>query len=518
MTGTTEDVAFKVAGKPTRLSSVQRINLKENPGVMLADGRTKMNGQVTGLGTVEVDLGGQKLKVDLARATSISVQAPSEIMSVLATVVAFVDGKEVSRTEARMVVREVIRTATADPTTVKIIPPVMAQERVIKRLPDLFKEVVVGGGGRYLIFHLPKLKKLAIFDISEARITKYIPLTEDDVTFAAGLDSVVIGLKKAGKLERWSLTTFERQKAAYPPFKGEIKTVLLGHGSNGPLVVNGHFLDLVTFRPLPIRFPDGGWEPEARLAVSGDGTVFGRWGMNSVTFILDAGEVRRSEEPGMGHTLPGPDGKTVFTAKGIAARNLKRGDPDDATYGYCVPALRGDYFLSITPSPAGKPGGGFTVYLRGLKQPIAKLDTIEHGLFLDSVGADTYRIWSRVFFIPDAKVIAVLPFGDDRIVLNRFDPDDALEKSGEDYLIVTSNPKQEVKAGTNFTYPIKVKSKQGGLTYKLDSAPMGMLVSPTGVVTWSVPASTTGDHDVILSVRDRSGQEAFHTFVLHIVK
>ena len=93
-----------------------------------------------------------------------------------------------------------------------------------------------------------------------------------------------------------------------------------------------------------------------------------------------------------------------------------------------------------------------------------------------------------------------------------------VEKSGEDYLIVTSNPKQEVKAGTNFTYPIKVKSKQGGLTYKLDSAPMGMLVSPTGVVTWSVPASTTGDHDVILSVRDRSGQEAFHTFVLHIVK
>ena len=100
-----------------------------------------------------------------------------------------------------MVVREVIRTATADPTTVKIIPPVMAQERVIKRLPALFKEVVVGGGGRYLIFHLPKLKKLAIFDISESRITKYIPLTEDDVTFAAGLDSVVIGLKKAGKLE-----------------------------------------------------------------------------------------------------------------------------------------------------------------------------------------------------------------------------------------------------------------------------------------------------------------------------
>ena len=80
------------------------------------------------------------------------------------------------------------------------------------------------------------MKKLAIFDVNEARVTKFIPLTEDDIAFAAGLDSIVVGLKKSGKLERWSLTTFELEKTVAPPFSEAITSVALGHGSNGPVL------------------------------------------------------------------------------------------------------------------------------------------------------------------------------------------------------------------------------------------------------------------------------------------
>ncbi len=202
ITGTTDDVVFKVANKPMRLSGVRRIDFKSKASVLLADGRTTVEGEITGLRPVEMDLAGQKVKIDLAKATQLILQPAPEIVSVIATVVASVEGKEVARTETRMPVREATRLASADASSVVITPPALPDDKVVKKLPDIFTDVVVGGGGRYLIFHLAKLKKLAVFDVNEARVTKYIPLAEDDVAFTAGLDCIVIGLKDANRLEQ----------------------------------------------------------------------------------------------------------------------------------------------------------------------------------------------------------------------------------------------------------------------------------------------------------------------------
>jgi len=526
VSGVVDDAVFKVGGKPMRLSGARRIELKSKPGVLLADGRTMVEGEVTGLGIVEIDAAGQTLKVDLSRATQLSVEAAPEIVSVLASVVAIVDGKEVARTESRMLVREAITLAPADPSTVKITPPVLEEDKVVKRLPDVFDDVVVGGGGRYLIFHMPKLKKLAIFDVNEARVTKYIPVSEDVKNrYAASLDSVVVGLRGAGKLERWSLTTFELEKSSPSPFKEDIGSVVMGHGSNGPVVVNGQFVDLATFKSLPVTVHDGKERPSigpGRIA-SGDGTVFGAWNTRNspataTVFVLENNRVKRYDSGGLHHVVPGPDGRTVFTAQGIASRTLERASPDDASYGYCLPAVRGDYFLAVTTATAGK-GGGFTVYLKGLNHPVAKLDKADHGVSFDGWDREEAGPWRKVFFVPDAKVIAVLPASNDRVVFHKLDADAALEKSGLDYLIVTSQAPREVKAGGTFSYPIKVKSKQGGVTFKLDSGPKGMVISEAGVVTWVVPAETpVSDNDVILTVRDKSGQEVFHTFLVKVVK
>jgi hypothetical protein len=365
---------------------------------------------------------------------------------------------------------------------------------------------------------MPKLKKLAVFDVSEARVTKYIPLAEEDAVYTAGLDCVIVGLKKAGKLERWSLTTFELEKSAPTPFRENIEGLVMGHASNGPLVANGYFVDAATFRQLPVADAKGNeraWDARARPFPSGDGSVFGAWNTHyspdtATTFVNEGGVVRRYEEGGLRHVIPGSDGRSAYTARGVVSRTLKRSDPDDATYGYCLPAVRGDYFLSLTTAQGGK-GGAFTVYLRGLKQPVAKLDKADHGLTFDGWDRDAWGPWKRVYFVPQAKFIAVLPAGNDRVVLHRFDAEAALEKSGLNYLLVTSQPPAEVKAGTTLTYKIEVK-------FALDSGPTGMAVSADGTLTWSVPADAAGDQEVILTVRDKSGQEAFHTFTLKVVK
>jgi len=104
-------------------------------------------------------------------------------------------------------------------------------------------------------------------------------------------------------------------------------------------------------------------------------------------------------------------------------------------------------------------------------------------------------------------------------VLYKFDADAALEKSGLDYLIITSQPPAEVKAGTTFTYPIKIKAKDKKVTFRLDNGPNGMAVSATGVVTWPAPADASeGKQEVILTVRTETGQEVFHIFAVQVLK
>jgi hypothetical protein len=57
-----------------------------------------------------------------------------------------------------------------------------------------------------------------------------------------------------------------------------------------------------------------------------------------------------------------------------------------------------------------------------------------------------------------------------------------------------------------------VRSKRGGVRFKLDSGPDGMTLSPKGQLTWAVPATANNEAAVIINIKDNSGQEIFQTF------
>jgi hypothetical protein len=232
--------------------------------------------------------------------------------------------------------------------------------------------------------------------------------------------------------------------------------------------------------------------------------------------VVTGGDVKRYGAWNVTHAIPGPDGRFAYTAKGPVSRELKPGTADDEKYGYCLPATSGDYFFSPTAAKPDRTAGSFTVYHRGMKGPLGRIENADHGIVYDGWDRDPWGPWRRMFFIPEANVIAVLPVSNDRVVLHKFDVDAALAKSGLDYLFVTSQPPRTTKAGGTFSYPLAVKSKAGGLTYKVDSGPKGMAVSADGVVTWTAPADAT-DQEVILTVKDKAGQEVFHTFTVKVV-
>jgi hypothetical protein len=363
-----------------------------------------------------------------------------------------------------------------------------------------------------------KLRKLAIFDVNEARVTGYIPLTEDRILFGAGLEKVVVGLPAKGVLERWNLSTLEREASVETAIG--MKTLSLGHASNGPVVLNTSFLDLGTFRPMP-QSAAFRW---GRPVPSADGTAYAEWytdsaaGGGSALWVVEGNEVKYYRAGELGHILPGPDGKTIFTSRGLANSQLKQ-TADDVKFGFCIPALRGNLFLSLTSAQVGKGDGGYTVYALGQSAPIIKVPNAEHGMVFNNNPSNADGPWKRVYFIPQANVIVVLPESNDQLVLHKIDVDDALEKSGVDYLLVTSQPPQSVKRGGIFKYPIVVKAKHKEVTFKLDAGPKGMEVARDGIVSWKVPGDAMdGDQEIILTIKDGKGQEIFHTFALRVLK
>ena len=517
--GLIEDGAIQVGAQKVQLKDCQRILIKPQSQVFLNDGKA-LEGPLGGLEKMAVLIGGQKLVLDCSGAMSLRLQAAPVPSGVECTVVARLGEKEVGRVQTRLSIQSSSAAEPADQNRVAIRPPRIGVDRVVKTLPDIASDIQVGGNGRYFVLHLPKLKKLAVFDVNEAAIVRYIPLTEDKIVFAAGLEKVVIGLTTKGILERWDLETGKKEQTRPAPSAANVDSVLMGSASRGPVIVNDSFIDLATLKPLPMKSTAGippPWSP-----VSADGTVFGSWNSNqspadSTTFVLQGEDLKRYGGGGLGHIVPGPDGRAVFTATGVVTNQLKTFGGESSKLGYCLPAVEGSLFLSLTPGENGK-GGALTVYLLGNEQPLVKDVGFTHGIHFDSWDRTTFGPWKRVFFIPRAKLIVVFPEGNDRLELHPFNLDEALDKSNLDYLLVTSLPLKTAKRGAEYTYQITAKSKKGNVKYQFGSGPEGLEVTPTGLVKWRVPASIRDNSaDVLLNVRDDSGQEVFHSFTISLI-
>src|SRR5205807_2137990 len=93
-----------------------------------------------------------------------------------------------------------------------------------------------------------------------------------------------------------------------------------------------------------------------------------------------------------------------------------------------------------------------------------------------------------VHFSPEAKCLAVLPPGRDKLVLYRVDIGAELAKAGGEYVYFVSKPVGAAKKGKEFAYPIVAKSKSPA-AFKLEGGPAGMTVTAQGLLKWAVPAN-----------------------------
>jgi hypothetical protein len=424
------------------------------------------------------------------------------------------------------------------PAPLPIKPAPLDADTVTRTFPDTIRNVVRGGGGRFLILHLPKLRQLAVFDVNQAKVVKYLPVASDNVQIAAGMTKLVLVYPDTKIVQRWNLLTYERELTSTLPLGDGIAGVGMGYGSDGPLVIQtvrepvsgeDHFLDIQSMQLIDLRVQIVGHVhrgANAQMRGSADGRTFGIASGGDHPYLLtiqgDGVTIRGTEQGG---AVPGPDGKTIF-GMGVFSPELKRlgGSPVNNTF--CVPALSGPFYLAI-PSGAFHPGNpgdrksrGIDLRLVGDNRPLLTMPEIENAA-RDVFGGNRAGLSTdqRYHFIPAAQLLVTIPETMDRLVLHRLNLDDALDKSGIDYLYVASVPRPYAVLGGNYSYPVAVKSKKGGLKYRVEAGPEGMTIDGKGTVTWKVPADF-GERqaDVILTIGDRAGQEIFHTFKLAVVK
>jgi len=463
VTGQVEDRPVKVGAAELRLSELRRLL---GPRQRASNHAGKIiRGELKNLDAILVNLGVEKVTLDLTKAREVRFTMPESLTGLECTIVASQEGKEVGRLTRPLLI-EGLPAADEEVVDLDIEPPVLAKAMETRELSAPIKDVVCAGGGRYLILHMPRIGKLAIFDVNEAKVVKELPAPEDNLLFAGGLDKLVIALPGAKTMQRWDLNTFTMERTVPLVLLGELTSLTMGSASQGPVV--GTYreknfpwvkfcqftLDKLQQSQLTFEGPFHQPMQHVHVRAAADGHALAMWSSgqspSGVTWVKweDARAKVSYEHSTRGHVIPGSRGKVLFTGMGmftgITFPNQQNPYPGSDPQGRYLPAVYGDYYMFLGRSnlpyfnpPVGRrpaanalaaPLNGLTIYKLGLALPILKRPDIDLPS-ADLADKDDFTFDKRVYLIPQAKLLITIPAGNDRLVLRRIDLEEALQKA-----------------------------------------------------------------------------------------
>ncbi|QDU47914.1 hypothetical protein [Gimesia panareensis] len=420
-----------------------------------------------------------------------------------------------------------------------ILPEISASafegDRAVIKLPRHFSRVISGGGGRYLIFYLPDIRQLALFDVCRARVVNYLTVNSRLVSFAASATKLVVLNHDQRILTRYELPTFKEEYTRRIPVEGVVVQLAMGAASNGPVYVGSvrteerdhrvfqiSFLDLESLEPIELEneFPSGmqlGKISGMHINASADGKVFG-FGMegdrswSGGTLEVDGKQLKTASlNKTYGPVIPGPDGNHLFVRGVVMDRGLT---PVYQELKYLYPSM--DPNLLVHRKPGSK--RDVKIYMLGDTEPLVIIPDVwetEHHINESMMSSDGR--YMKAFYIPQAETLVYLSETKSRIHLHRIKLDQILKDRQENYFFIQSQPVRTAARGKQYEYALEVKSNQTPLKYQIDSGPAGMTVSDAGVVSWTVPRDFENDQEtVIMTVTNSAGKSLYHPYLLSI--
>jgi V8-like Glu-specific endopeptidase len=551
--GTVSKLNLSQSGKAFPLEKIKKINLNKTHEIITNQGNTK-KGNVSGLKRVKLNLGDHYIYINLEKSKEIFFEKDSPISQV--DYILKVSTGEDDYSEEGVISIDGISTndLKSKLSTTSSVPPgpeLTPEEEVLPidgikviSVPSTINDSIRGGNGKYLILSMTKLKKLAIYSISQSKILHYINTPESNILYSASRTKLVVIAPTSGIISRYDLFTGKKELTKKLPFSGIPQRAVMGMSSEGPLLIRwavgssaldrAHysFLDLFSLKMIsekPIRSRNSSYRNQEFLRASADGSVFGAWctshspsGLIVLTKIDNTLQMK-SDHTSVGQVVPNSSGDQIFTGKGIYTNELKRIFPQYS--GHFIPAITGSYFFGMNRGKSDRHSShhnqGYTsmnVFSLGTDTALAKHSfPKEAGTLSPSMGFSQktdFTLDKRINFHPSLNRIVYIPTSNDKLVVQVFSIESILRKSGIDYLFVSSQALLSTTPNRNYKYQIKVLSKSGGVKYVLESGPSGMTVSSKGLVSWSTPRDFTEEESVIILIKDSSGQEVYHSFTI----
>jgi hypothetical protein len=317
--------------------------------------------------------------------------------------------------------------------------PTSPEGTEVLQLPTQFDDIAHGGGGRYLVAHLKQMRKLAVVDLVERKISGYVDVPADEVFFAASAEELVVVIPALKQVQRYDLAMQQWELTAPLTNKKPITVVAVGPSSNGPVLIGSgdgdgdeltlRELDTLQVRKVTVsgtrhvRFSDG-----VRVMAAADGKTFACWHTGiSPTGLQLLAVSRDSVDASYSHVTvafaaPSFDGSLLFTKKGIYDRHLTVDRPDGIGRSFVfLPVAQPSQRLRIKLEGDEDPADGSPAIVlleEAQDEPLAVWDEVllpkvgERNL----MGRITSSLADRVFLVHDRPVIATLPASNDRVL------------------------------------------------------------------------------------------------------
>ncbi|MBA3707276.1 MAG: serine protease [Planctomycetes bacterium] len=409
-------------------------------------------------------------------------------------------------------------------------------------LPALIEDIAVADDGNLLVLKIKGINGLMVYDAEKMAIARTINLPSDNFQFGAGGKTVMVFFPENGLLQTLNLATGEKIKTKPSPIPGVVQNITMGRGRDDLALLRiakgtgeldfstCYFIktaDLTAIgaeaKPLTLQIRNGCYRDLDHFRCDGTMSLISEWATSHSPqgvgiFSGRAGRYTNAyEHESQGSLLAGDDGRLYTSSGCIYDATLKKGAEIRGCMLY--PGIGGSLFLALNSS-----SGAFTVYPSGKSTPIGPAGGFP-GWTIPEPGRTDARNdpWAKNDFTFDKHVVfdprhgrlLIVPLSDDAIIARCFNLKSILAASGVDYLFVVSAPDLQPGKGKAWSYQIEAISSAGDVSYEMQVSPTGMAITPSGAMTWKVPASGNPQESVVVVVKDKSGEQTFHSFTIY---
>lgn len=388
-------------------------------------------------------------------------------------------------------------------------------------LEEPFADYRTGGDGRYIVLSHATSRSFSVFDVEQRKTVNTSAWPSGDLIFAAGHNKLVLVMPVKKLVLRYSLPELKRE-AIQPLEMAGAKRLFMGYASAGPLLIYADetsvLWDVDKMRPIDADAFRG---PGHNVTVSGDGQTFFNWvdrgsggTLTRMRFVNGKTEWLRGKtgiRTGSQYQ-PNRDGSFIYSHNAAVFNSEMTHLPSLLDGWPLTPTEDTRFFTSMA-------GWGNDCAIRictaGDRQIVFSFRGLSEYGSKPRYPKPHSIVEPRIRFIPSAKILLTLPRSNDRVVIRHLDLMEIFKQREE--VVVFSIPPGFVKRGKSYDYQIQAASRAGGFAYKLESGPKGMKVDEEGRLTWRVTETPlNGLAQAVVSVTDSAGNEALHSFDVHV--